>query len=256
MIGWARYSRVPGPYQVVADERSVEPEGIAAARWAGGHLGPHNRILVDRANGLLMGSIGEQDPQGGDFLGRSVPGVLLAPEFDGTALYCLRKDEIDYVVADTRLSTGLPLVGVYVERDEPGAYEHTTPPTRAALLKYNGICPIDRVFDSGNITIFDTRALDEELLPRDGHRASRLRALPRRPVARLDSVKLSERAVVEQFDRLLQDPVSDPARLATLRQELRLLRDRITAVATSSRPASWNQFWRKWRWQELNNRLY
>ena len=256
VIGWARYSRVPGPYRVVADERSVEPEGIAAARWANAHLGPHNRILVDRANGLLMGSIGEQDPQGGSFLGRSVPGVLLAPTFDGTVFYVLRKDEIDYVVADPRLSTGLPLVGVYVERDEPGAYEHTTPPTRAALLKYNGICPIDRVFDSGNIAIFDTRTLEGSYCPATTTGPHDYARFPIGPFRVHDSVNLSERAVVEQFDRLLQDPVSNPARLATLRQDLRLLRDRLTAVATSSRPASWNRFSRRWRWQELNNRLY
>ncbi|MGO9904547.1 MAG: hypothetical protein ACLP4R_10500 [Solirubrobacteraceae bacterium] len=165
VIGWARYSRIPGPYLVVADERSVDPEGIAAARWTAGHLGTQNRILVDRANGLLMGSLGDQDPQTGALLGRPLPTVLLGPEFTPTTAYVLVRDRLSYVVVDTRLADALPLVGVYVENDEPGAYAHTRPPTVAGLLKFNGICPIGRVFDSGNISIFDTRSLTQDNCP-------------------------------------------------------------------------------------------
>ena len=172
VIGWARYSRVPGPYLVVADERSVEPEGTAAAVWASQHLPAHNRILVDRANGLLMGSIGNQNPVGGDLLGHNVPGVLLSPTFDAAARYVLLKDHLGDVVVDTRLSTALPLVGVYVERDEPGAYEHTQAPTRAGLLKYDGICPIPLVFDSGNVFIFGTGNLDLTHCPATGPSSS------------------------------------------------------------------------------------
>jgi hypothetical protein len=254
VIGWARYSRIPGPYLVVADERSVEPDGIAAARWVSQHLATHDRILVDRANGLLMGSIGGQDPVGGNFLGRSVPEVLTAGEFDGTVYYVLRKDRIAYVVVDKRLATALPLVGVYVENDEPGAYEHVRPPTVPALLKYNGVCPIPLEFDSGNIFIFDTRTLNQSycLATTTGpHHYSRFPTTART----FGAISINERAVVEQFDRLRRNPAQNAAELFVLKQELKLFRNRLRALTNQPRPLSSQQYWRAWRLQELNNRL-
>lgn len=253
VIGWARYLRVPGPYLVVADERSVEPEGIAAARWARQHLGPGHRILVDRANGLLMGSIGGQDPVGGTFLGRSVPAVLLGPEFTGTDYYVLVKDRVGYVVVDKRLATALPLVGVYVENDEPGAYDHTTPPTVSGLLKYRGICPIPLEFDSGNIFIFNTGLLDRSYcLTKDTgpHHYGRFYAGP----FRFRGAVLHERAIVERFDQLMQNPVANASKLFALRQRIELLRNRIAFVATHEN-GGWGRWSRRWRWQELDDRL-
>jgi hypothetical protein len=254
VIGWARYSRVPGPYLVVADERSVEPEGIAAAQWVSHHLVVRNRIVIDRANGLLMGSIGGQDPIGGDFLGRSVPDVLTTMEFNGTVYYVLLKDHVDYVIADRRLSTALPLVGVYIESDEPGAYEHVHPPSVGALLKYDGICPIPLEFDSGNILIFDTRNLDRSYCLAATTGRHHYERFPTAPV-RFGSMSLNERAVVEQFDVLMQNPVRNAATLFVLKQDIRFLRNRVSVLASSTKPASWKLFWRAWRWQELDNRL-
>lgn len=262
VIGWARYLRVPGPYLVVADERSVEPEGIAAAQWANRHLAPQNRILVDRANGLLMGSIGRQDPVGGDFSGHSVPAVLTAPKFDQSVYYVLRNDRIGYVVVDRRLATALPLVGVYVESDEPGAYEHTRPPTVAALLKYRGICPISLQFDSGNLFVFDTSTLNQGLCATTttkarvavtplAYRYSRFSDLP----VSFGHLSLSERTLVKRFDRLARDPVRNAAEIHALKGEITFLRDRLASLATSSTPGSWQKYWRRWRWQQLNSRL-
>jgi len=254
VIGWARYSRIPGPYLVVADERSVDPEGIAAARWTAGHLGTQNRILVDRPNGLLMGSLGDQDPQTGALLGRPLPTVLLGPEFTPTTYYVLAGDRLSYVVVDTRLADALPLVGVYVENDEPDAYAHTRPPTVAGLLKFNGICPIGRVFDSGNISIFDTRSLTQDYCPVAATRPRHYSWFATGPF-KVWSRVLDERAVVGQFDLLRQDPAANAARLAALRVDLRFLQDRLWRVAHTKRQGGWQVYHRYWRWQELDNRL-
>ncbi len=61
-----------------------------------------------------------------------------------------------YLVVDRRLSTALPLVGFYFEENEPDAYHLTSPISREALTKFNAISQINRVFDSGNIVIYDT----------------------------------------------------------------------------------------------------
>jgi hypothetical protein len=169
VIGTARYARLPGDYLVVADPRSVEPQGRRAAGWARERLGPGNRIVTDRANGLLMGSTGLQDPQVGEIGGRSVPGVITAEDADDDVRYVLDENEIDYLVVDERLATGLPEVGFYFERTEPGAFEHTRPPRLEALLKYDAVCPVGRVFDSGSLVVYDTRRIAESYeCPADG----------------------------------------------------------------------------------------
>jgi hypothetical protein len=159
IVGTARWARLPGDYLVVADESSVEPEGRLAARWAREELGPGNRIFTDRANALLMGSIGLQDPQLGDILGRPLPQLLTKTTVDGDVQYVISKDKLAYLIADERLATALPAVGVYFEREEPGAYRHERPIDRRALVKYDVVCPVGRAFDSGNIVVYDTRRM-------------------------------------------------------------------------------------------------
>lgn len=164
VIGWARYSRLPGDYLVIGDTRSVEPIGVEAARWSRAELGPGNRVVADRANGLLWGSIGRQEPQGGEILGRNVPRTITAPVVDADVKYALVKDDLRFLVVDRRLSTALPAVGVYFERDEPGAYAHTTPPALRALLKYDSVCPVGRTLDSGAVKVYDTRRMADQFL--------------------------------------------------------------------------------------------
>ena len=56
------WSRLPGPYLVSADNRSIDNQSLGAERWMLAALGPGNRVATDRANGLLLGSYGHQIP--------------------------------------------------------------------------------------------------------------------------------------------------------------------------------------------------
>ncbi len=157
VIGWARYSRLPGPYLVVADPRSVEREGREAAFWARDWIDPRSRVLTDRANALLVGSIGRLDPQGGTVDGYFVPDVITSDQIDPRVHKALVEDDLTWLVIDKRLADGLPAVGVYFERDEPDGYAHTTPPSEEALVKFDEVCPVGRAFDSGDIVVYDAR---------------------------------------------------------------------------------------------------
>ena len=70
----------------------------------------------------------------------------------------LRQARIRYLVVDLRLNTSLPLLGFYFEEGEVGSFRLTSPISRAVLAKFNTIPQIYRVFDSGNIVIYDVRA--------------------------------------------------------------------------------------------------
>ena len=149
------WARLPGPYLVSADLRTIEPESIAAAKWALAYLGPGNRVAADRVNGLLMVSYGLQRPltDVGDQL--DVSPMYFSSEFGEQAQAILDKGHIRYVIVDYRLSTGLPRVGVYFQSVEPSAYLHKTPIPREALAKFDQLPNMRRVFDSGDVVIFE-----------------------------------------------------------------------------------------------------
>lgn len=150
------WSFLPGPYLVVADDRSIEPEGIAAAQWAGSYLGPNHRIATDRINMLLMSAYGNEwvitsSP--------SVASMFSSEQFGPAEMATLRNYKIQYLVVDRRLSTGLPVVGVYfsVPASDSPAYDEPISP--AALAKFGNVVNVNQVFDSGDIVIYDVEML-------------------------------------------------------------------------------------------------
>lgn len=142
---------IPGPYLVVASSRSLEPEGIQDALWGLAYLGPNNRIATDRTNQALMSTYGDQR-----VLTRLNDNIDIAPifysaQFNSADITLIQSGHIHYLVVDTRLSTSLPLDGTYFENDAP-----RTIISRDSLTKFATVAPINRLFDSGDIVIYDT----------------------------------------------------------------------------------------------------
>jgi hypothetical protein len=153
-----QWARLPGPYLVSADARSIEPQGIAAAYWARDILGPGNRVGADRINSLLMGSYGLQHSitHIGDNV--DISPLFFSPDFGVDAQATLAFSQMRYAVVDRRLSAGLPRLGVYFESGEIDSYLHKTPIPSSALSKFDQIEKVNRVFDSGDIVIYDLGA--------------------------------------------------------------------------------------------------
>lgn len=152
----AGYTGLPGPYVVGADGRSVEPEGVNAALWAATYLGPDHRVGTDRTNQMLMSTYGDQHvvTEIGDFL--DVSPLFYSTQFTADDQALLRAGKIQYIVVDLRLSTAVPALGFYFVTDEPEANHITTPISQSALTKFNTVPQLNRIFDSGNIVIYDT----------------------------------------------------------------------------------------------------
>jgi hypothetical protein len=158
-IGTPYWGRLPGPYLVSADQRSIEPEGMAAASWAKEFLGPDNRVATDRINQVLMMTYG------GQWLVTSVTGkldptpVFFSPQLTPGETRLLRRSAVRYVIVDYRLTRSLPWLGFYYEPWEAGALDHKKPIPVAAFAKFDRSSRISRVFDSGNIVIFDVQGV-------------------------------------------------------------------------------------------------
>ena len=151
----------PGKYLVSADNRSVDQLALQAAYWEGQNLPPDSRVYTDRVNGVLAAVYGDQHVLTalGDGIGEgSVSTLLLRQETPADAnLACA--EHIQFLIADERLATSLPHLGIYIENGEYLYGFRMTPPPSSALTKFDDIPGAQRIFDNGSIRIYDLRGL-------------------------------------------------------------------------------------------------
>jgi hypothetical protein len=150
--GWPTYwQRVPpGRVLVSGYESGVEPESVAAAFWSQGLLATGSRIAADENNLTLMG------PYGQHFMLRGVGALYYSTEFRDEDRGFVEYDKVQYLVVDYRLSQQLPASGEYFP-DDPLAFQHTHPLPIEALTKFDRVKGAHRIFDSGNIVVYDLR---------------------------------------------------------------------------------------------------
>jgi hypothetical protein len=159
IVGWAPWARMPGPYRISADSRSVEPQGIEAARWAARVLGPSHRLIADRIQMRLMGTYGHQWPVTLHTDRVNVAEVVFAETIGKQERSFLERGRVEYLVIDRRISAGLPLTGVYIEQGEPDTFTKVRPLAREVLDKFDHLPGVDRLFDNGAIQLYDVGVL-------------------------------------------------------------------------------------------------
>ncbi len=152
-------TRLPGPYMVSADQRSVDTQGVRTAELVQQTLGPNKRMISDRVQTVLMGSYGGQRLVLRDTDGIDISGIFLDWNLGPNEQAVIREGRIQYAVVDRRLSTGLPLYGYYYEDWEQMVVSFVPPVNPAVLDKFNYAPKVSRLFDSGDIVIYDLSAL-------------------------------------------------------------------------------------------------
>lgn len=158
------YQRVPGPYLVEADQRSIDANSLAVANWAHEHLPSGTRIAADRDNAALMAAVGGLTPV--TRVGRSVDVAPLyfAKQLDESQDQLVRKGHIRLLLVDDRLATSLPFVGVYFE--SVGTYNPATGTsqvqrlTREELSKFRNWPGTRVIYHHGPITIYDLSRIE------------------------------------------------------------------------------------------------
>ncbi|MBS1676789.1 MAG: hypothetical protein JST08_05325 [Actinobacteria bacterium] len=159
LLGELQATRQPGSYLVGAEDRSVTPQGVAAAEFAAAHLEPRSRLLADRTNATLLGSYGGMDPIFGRYDGISLPCVLFAPRFEHADERVIHGQSLSFIVVDRRLSRETPLIGYYVESDEPGAFVRKRAVGPRVLEKLRSVPNVSKIYSNGQIVIYDTTEL-------------------------------------------------------------------------------------------------
>jgi hypothetical protein len=147
---------IHGRYKVAAEGQSIESMGIETALWTKTWLGAGNRFTSDRTNLQLLAGYGRQDVRVRIVDGVDTGRVFKTKELSPDDFYALARSDIDFLLVDLRLSAAPPTIGFYFEQWEGW---NGKPLPAAALLKFNNIDGVTRVYDNGFIVIYDVRGL-------------------------------------------------------------------------------------------------
>ncbi|WP_432825465.1 hypothetical protein [Dactylosporangium sp. CA-092794] len=152
--GWPpHWARLPGGFLVSGFERSVEPEGVQAARWVRDHVGPHRRWATDFTSYTLLSTYGEQQTV------RNAAPLYYDRSVTADDRKLVADQSIGYVYVDLRLAAALPASGSYFPVD-PLANRHTSPLPLDCMTKFDAVPGISRIYDSGDIRLYDIRNSD------------------------------------------------------------------------------------------------
>ena len=155
--GSSPQTRLPAPYRAAADARSIDDQVLAAADWARTRIGVNNRMAADRISTSIMGSYGGQRMVVNQGDNVTVSGLFLSYTLDVSSCRFVQREQIRYIVIDKRIATVLPLFGFYFEQWEALEvnYEFIPPVNIATLEKFDNAPGVSRLYDSGDIVIYD-----------------------------------------------------------------------------------------------------
>jgi len=150
------YQRVPGPYLVEANQRSIDNYSIAAADWAQTHLPPETRIAADREDSALMAAVGHLSPVTTRDGLVNVGPLYFANEIGPTQKGQILRGQIRTLLVDDRWTTSLPNDGYYFEPTNHATGTHTIQKlTTEELNKFSKWSGARRIYHSGPISIYD-----------------------------------------------------------------------------------------------------
>jgi hypothetical protein len=151
-VGTAFYQRLPEARNPQGYEWSVQPDVIAASRWARAHLGPNHLFGANGIDSSALATYGQQDIVD---MNRIWP-IFFADSISSDVLQRIKAARVQYLLVNWRMTRRVPLTpGYYFSPFEPeaGQYRHAFP--AAALAKFSSAPCARLIYRSGAVQIFD-----------------------------------------------------------------------------------------------------
>jgi hypothetical protein len=150
------WQRVPGPFLAGAEQRSIDSTTVAVAQWAGRYLPEGSNVASDFTFSRVIPNFADvtsvTQPAGFD----SVTPMFISETFDQTSLQLILRNEVDFVVVDTRLVGETVRSGSFFEGGS--GYEAAATVTPAMVTKFAEEPGFDLVLD-GPVQVYDVRSL-------------------------------------------------------------------------------------------------
>ena len=148
IAGWPWDSQLARPLRITAAGADIESEPVTMSRWISEQL-PEAKFAAADADARMILAPGGAKAKTGDALDIKV--ILAKTSFEGWELPLLHDHHVGYVVADRRKLASDNVRGYFF--NVPGS-EHDTLVPIAAMHKFARV-PLGRVYDSGDIVVYD-----------------------------------------------------------------------------------------------------
>jgi hypothetical protein len=152
IIGWPARLLLARPDRVSAGGRTIEAQGFAAARWSLAALGPFQNIVADTSNGRLLLVYANENALVGKHA--NARGIIRTFALRHGQIRRIRRDGIRYVLVDRRQISWDARAGYFFSR----GVSPTLFPVKM-YEKFDRQPAVSRIFDSGNIAIYDVTGL-------------------------------------------------------------------------------------------------
>ncbi len=157
IAGWPPTLRLSQPLEVAVDKVIIKPQGFAAADWTRNMLGPDHSIGTDQSNARLLLAYGQQNPLTGAY--PDVRDLLNTVNFPSWEAELIRNYNIRYLLVDRRVNSWSNMEGYYFDETGGGAITPTALLAPEVYGKFDRLEKIDRIYDSGNIVIYDAETI-------------------------------------------------------------------------------------------------
>jgi hypothetical protein len=151
------WQRVPGPFLAGAEQRSVDSTTVAVAEWAGTYLPDGSNVAADATFSRVIPNFADitsvTQPAGFE----SVTPMFISESFDQTSLQLILRNEVDFVVVDTRLVGQSVRSGAFYEGGA-GYGEAAATVTPGMVSKFEEEPGFELVLD-GPVRVYDVRSL-------------------------------------------------------------------------------------------------
>jgi hypothetical protein len=153
-VSWQYSERLPQDEAKTTVPYELGAPAISADRWAAANLGPGHRFASDFLDHLGLATYGSQRTLWAAVDGVSAWQIMAPPSIDATVRRAIRQGRVEYVMVERRLSDGIPAVGYYFDKGEPGAGHFTRPLRAGVLAKFDRVTGTSRIYDNGQEQIY------------------------------------------------------------------------------------------------------
>ena len=151
--GWRADIRLGQALRVAVDGKTIEPQGVVAAQWVRDSLQTDSmhQFAATQAESRLLLLFATSHLATGGIAG--IENAITLPLLEPWQRALLRERSVEYVLIDKRAIAGDTLAGYFFKTHQsPEAWSRTIP--RAVYGKFDRV-PTSRIFDSGDIVIYD-----------------------------------------------------------------------------------------------------
>ncbi len=151
------WQRVPGPYLAGAQQRSIDAESVQVAEWIGRYVPDGSNVAADTTFSRLLPNFADVTAvtlSGGFDI---VTPMFISESMDRYSLGLVLRNEVDFIVVDTRLVGRTALSGSFYEGSS-GFGDAASTITPAMIAKFVDEPGFELVLDSP-IRVYDVRKL-------------------------------------------------------------------------------------------------